>query len=205
MKKILLAAVAAYSLIAPAQAAIVFTENFDGYAPGVPWTNSAPWTATNVDLIANGTFNLNCAGNAGQCVDLSGSQPGSIARTVALAAGVYQLTFEYTGNQLDAFGGPWPQAGFTASIGGLNAFVGPLANNNKTFAKFTGQFTVTSAGNQTLTFAQQGGNNFRGSILDNVMIAAVPEPSTWLMLLAGFGLVGGAMRRRKPQTQLSFS
>jgi hypothetical protein len=25
---------------------------------------------------------------------------------------------------------------------------------------------------------------------------AVPEPSTWLMMLAGFGIVGGAMRRR---------
>ena len=25
--------------------------------------------------------------------------------------------------------------------------------------------------------------------------AAVPEPSTWLMLILGFGLVGGAMRR----------
>jgi hypothetical protein len=26
--------------------------------------------------------------------------------------------------------------------------------------------------------------------------AAVPEPATWLMMIAGFGLVGGAMRRR---------
>jgi len=27
--------------------------------------------------------------------------------------------------------------------------------------------------------------------------AAVPEPATWAMLIAGFGLVGGAMRRRR--------
>ncbi len=27
--------------------------------------------------------------------------------------------------------------------------------------------------------------------------AAVPEPATWAMMIAGFGLVGGAMRRRK--------
>lgn len=27
--------------------------------------------------------------------------------------------------------------------------------------------------------------------------AAVPEPATWAMLIAGFGVVGGAMRRRK--------
>jgi hypothetical protein len=29
-------------------------------------------------------------------------------------------------------------------------------------------------------------------------IAVVPEPGTWAMLIAGFGLVGGALRRRRP-------
>ena len=33
--------------------------------------------------------------------------------------------------------------------------------------------------------------------------AAVPEPSTWLMLIAGFGLVGGAMRRSLGQGRSS--
>jgi hypothetical protein len=32
---------------------------------------------------------------------------------------------------------------------------------------------------------------------------AVPEPTTWAMLLAGFGIVGGAMRRRQ-RTSVSF-
>jgi hypothetical protein len=27
-------------------------------------------------------------------------------------------------------------------------------------------------------------------------VPQVPESSTWLMMIAGFGLVGGAMRRR---------
>jgi hypothetical protein len=39
----------------------------------------------------------------------------------------------------------------------------------------------------------------------NGVLAAVPEPSSWLMLLLGFGLVGGAMRfarRQRPVTQL---
>ena len=31
----------------------------------------------------------------------------------------------------------------------------------------------------------------------NYVFAAVPEPSSWVMLIAGFGLVGASMRRRK--------
>ena len=33
---------------------------------------------------------------------------------------------------------------------------------------------------------------------------AVPEPATWAMMLAGMGLAGAAMRRRKVRTTLSF-
>ena len=31
-------------------------------------------------------------------------------------------------------------------------------------------------------------------------VAAVPEPATWAMMIGGFGLVGGAMRRRRATT-----
>ncbi|HZV58290.1 MAG TPA: PEPxxWA-CTERM sorting domain-containing protein [Sphingobium sp.] len=36
-------------------------------------------------------------------------------------------------------------------------------------------------------------------------VGEVPEPSTWLMLVAGFGLLGGALRARRAQTAVSFS
>jgi hypothetical protein len=36
-----------------------------------------------------------------------------------------------------------------------------------------------------------------GPLLDNVVVTQVPEPATWAMLIAGFGLVGSAMRRRR--------
>lgn len=38
---------------------------------------------------------------------------------------------------------------------------------------------------------------------DAAAVAAVPEPGTWAMMLAGFGIVGGAMRRRQ-RTSVSF-
>ena len=37
--------------------------------------------------------------------------------------------------------------------------------------------------------------NFR--VTGNTPMAAVPEPATWAMMLGGFGLAGGALRRRK--------
>nr|WP_084192404.1 PEPxxWA-CTERM sorting domain-containing protein [Parasphingorhabdus marina] len=33
-----------------------------------------------------------------------------------------------------------------------------------------------------------------------IVSPAVPEPATWAMMIGGFGLVGGAMRRRKKLT-----
>ena len=63
--------------------------------------------------------------------------------------------------------------------------------------------------NPIVTFAFTGSHRLVDSILlssstnafelDNLRIAAVPEPSTWAMMLLGFGLVGAAMRsaRRK--------
>lgn len=38
--------------------------------------------------------------------------------------------------------------------------------------------------------------------IDNI-VAAAPEPSTWLMMILGFGLVGGALRRRRSQGALA--
>ncbi|MET3827239.1 hypothetical protein ABIC16_002932 [Sphingomonas sp. PvP055] len=37
------------------------------------------------------------------------------------------------------------------------------------------------------------------------MTAAVPEPGTWAMMLAGFGLMGAALRYRKRSTKLRFA
>ena len=36
-----------------------------------------------------------------------------------------------------------------------------------------------------------------------VVVAAVPEPATWAMMVGGFGLVGGAMRRRRVRVAIA--
>lgn len=64
----------------------------------------------------------------------------------------------------------------------INSF---LANEGPFPTQFTGTYTINVAG-----------QNVTGSGTFNVS-AAVPEPTTWMMLIAGFGLLGGALRRRR--------
>ena len=51
--------------------------------------------------------------------------------------------------------------------------------------------TLTIGANDLKAFDAIGWN------LRGAAVAAVPEPGTWMMMLAGFGLVGGTMRRRR--------
>jgi hypothetical protein len=64
--------------------------------------------------------------------------------------------------------------------------------------------TGISAGNHILnvlgTWGSTGGS-YAGTL--NFAESAVPEAATWAMMIAGFGLVGGAMRRRS--TKLSYA
>ena len=88
------------------------------------------------------------------------------------------------------------------------------------FASFTGTDIFTLAGigsppfgsrtnpaaNRRVTFTLGAGETLGGVRLnstsfafetDDWVFAVVPEPATWAMLIAGFGLVGLSMRRRK--------
>ena len=58
-----------------------------------------------------------------------------------------------------------------------------------------------AAGTYQLRFAEADNSGFFNLGVDNVSInavgGAVPEPATWAMMIAGFGIVGASMRRRK--------
>lgn len=68
-----------------------------------------------------------------------------------------------------------------------------------------GQFTVIGTGNRIVTDfftsrARRNGGPQNNTIFDTIgftsVAGAVPEPSTWAMLVAGFGMVGFSMRKR---------
>nr|WP_295668680.1 NF038122 family metalloprotease [Sphingomonas sp.] len=57
-----------------------------------------------------------------------------------------------------------------------------------------------------LAVDSRGANYLRNTAqIYNQFAVAVPEPATWAMMVMGFALVGGAMRRRKVSTTVSFS
>lgn len=47
-------------------------------------------------------------------------------------------------------------------------------------------------------------NGFVPIFIHTGFIAAVPEPSTWALLILGFGVAGAAMRRKKAEARLAF-
>ena len=66
-------------------------------------------------------------------------------------------------------------------------------------------FDVTATGTDTLTFGSMDGPNYLA--LDNIsvtpLVAAAPEPSAWLLMVAGVGLIGASLRRRRAITGLA--
>jgi hypothetical protein len=208
-----------------ANASVIFNDNFNAEAAALNYTGFANWTVYGqVDTVA--TVNPYGIGDCdGICVDLDGT-PGDgymISREIAFSAGErIFVSFDVSGNQrndgldyffhLIAFSpridiqdfeilsgySPLGIQGSYANNDGI-AFSGqPLAGGSP-YKTYRYAFTPLGAGTLNLQFATSSYDNI-GPILDNVLVTqggAVPEPATWAMLIAGFGLVGFAARRRR--------
>jgi hypothetical protein len=156
------------------------------------------WTATPDVNVVNGTFSSsagNLAKEGNQYLDLVGqANGGTISQSFATVVGqVYALNFWYSHNLF---------AGLSAaearlSAGNLSDNIRHTGGNNGNLAWqfYSNSFTATSA-STTLTFVNTVGGQNEGVLLDAVSVMAVPEPSTWAMLILGFGLLGAGMRRR---------
>ena len=127
------------------------------------------------DLADGGAYNLDLVGYG---------STGAISQTFATVLGkTYVVKVEYNEN-----GG-----GKVASVA-ING--NPIATLNGSSAWQTSKSIYVGTGDAaTLTIAETVGGNSGGVVLDNVSVA-VPEPASWAMMVAGFGLVGFAVRRR---------
>ncbi|WP_414900366.1 DUF1194 domain-containing protein [Sphingomonas flavalba] len=64
------------------------------------------------------------------------------------------------------------------------------------------------AGNGAFSLHASTFDDFEAALRKKIVrevTGTVPEPTTWAMLIAGFGLIGGAMRRRRVTSSVSFA
>jgi hypothetical protein len=105
------------------------------------------------------------------------------------------------GGSLTALTGPSGTIG--NGLDGTAAFVnnGPLNLSQNGVTTLTFNTPLAAFSKFVVTTRVSGGVMFQGDtgqgyLLDNLSAAVVPEPASWAMMIAGFGLTGAAMRRR---------
>jgi hypothetical protein len=124
--------------------------------------------------------------------------PGSISQTFDVVPGQkYQVTFDLAGNPA---GGPSEKtittsAGATVKLSSFDTTGKSLTNMGWTPFSFdiTAVGPTETATFQSTTLAFSGNDQYPqafGPALDNVSVTAVPEPSTWAMMILGFLSVG---------------
>ncbi len=203
MKKMLLATAAASSavmLTAPSQAAVLATAGDDDCfglggtcADGTLWRDdlggvfftsnadpSDPNFTDEWDSFNNPTYTLDFAGGTNLMLEMR-------------IAGIADV-----GSSYDVL------------VNGLT--VGSIAQNlgpNAFQEVLTYSFTIADGAllaNNDVVISVTGGDGYS---VDYVRLlgdmGAVPEPASWAMMIFGFGLVGGAMRRRKTKLTVSYA
>ena len=183
--------------------------------PGVFYQNEATsfsgWTVApnNVDIV-NPTVGWGApAAEGNQVLDLVGfGATGGIAST-SFATTIntkYFFGFAYANN----LGFPGASASYnvydasnTSLLGGTVTHSSSQTGNlNWNFV--TGTFIADST-TSNLQFTEIVGGNNGGILLDAVEVSAVPEPSTWAMLIVGFLGVGFMAYRRNNKAMMRFA
>lgn len=115
-----------------------------------------------------------------------------------LAAGYYNVSFEYQAEKFSGNSDRTLRVGFLFDSEDGPSTRGLLSDATVSSGWNTYSFTTKAMGDAGLLFALRGvpGHNY-GISLQNVQVAAVPEPGTYAMLLAGLGALAFVGRRRK--------
>jgi choice-of-anchor C domain-containing protein len=139
-------------------------------------------------------------------VDLSSLNAGSIAQSIETVVGQdYTIGFDLSGNPDAGTGNKISVSTISGSLPIVLVYnVGPSNSHaNMNWQHFTYTFTAFST-LSSVTFASAEYNPY-GPAIDNVSIeesgggigSSVPEPASWALLIAGFGMVGVSARRRR--------
>jgi hypothetical protein len=191
-----------------AQAAVIFTSTWDdtGVATnslsltsltsgGQTWTVQSG--SNNIDLIDpvnpwgivadNGTPFLDLGGTGG-----TNSETFFFTPFNTVVGKTYSMTVRFRGAMrggLSDFG-----ANLLPCCGGM-VFASTVPSNQD-WSTATTTFTATSTSTAAVLYNQTLTNLNIGTLVDTVQVSVVPEPSTWMMMILGFGLIASQLRRR---------
>jgi choice-of-anchor C domain-containing protein len=163
-----------------------FTTYFAGQSFG-------PWTVTSgsVDLIG-GYWQAPAGGGS---VDVDGDAPGAFSQTLATGTGAYTLTFDMSGNP---DGGPTTKTLQVTVGSATQTFTYDIgANSHGDMMYAPESLTFDASGPTTLTFTSLDVGTPYGPVVGNVSVSAVPEPTSWALMLLGVGAMGAAVRTRR--------
>lgn len=190
------AAASLVSMTSTAQAQIAFSGS------GSSGTLAAPSEGWSFNYATSGGVNNWGSPGVGAGTDIYGQAVAAYGMDLTFTGGgTINLASVLTGNG----------AGCTGSTGGGTTF---CAYNGSTYsiweAAITGPSSISFRAQNPAFFLNPGRNyfvnvffdgatptGFTGSWITSFQPSAVPEPSTWAMMLLGFGAVGFALRRRK--------
>jgi hypothetical protein len=209
----LLALAASVALAAPAHATIIFSDGFEGETATTSelnYNSFQNWDVTDgtVDLIREpNNFVIACS-EGSFCVDLNGStgDPGifSTKQTFTFNANdLITVKFDVSGSQRSGLDGVVVALLPDDPSGTVLANYFELTFNDGFFEGKLGPAALDAGVGYKLAFAGNDPDPDNiGLVIDNVSldVSAVPEPASWAMMIAGFGLVGGALRTRRRET-----
>jgi len=136
------------------------------------WLTPTPLAGNTLDATADGTYSYTLA------FSLDGFKPGTASLSGRFAADNEVLGITLNGTPITGSGGGFNSwTAFSSAGGSFVSGVNLLTFRVSNFGQ--------ADGNPSGLRVELGGN------------ASVPEPQSWMLLIAGFGLVGAAARRRK--------
>ena len=197
-----------------------FGASFPSGAGPTGWTSASanafnlyldPATATSVETVTRfgeggqklATSFTGASPNGGKFVLLDGDTDynGALTQQIGgLTIGkTYNVDFYWAASQLQNRTGDTTEQ-LAVTFGGVTQYTPIVANPSQGFQGWFSQrfsFTATAA-SDTLSFLSLGTPNGLPpvALLDGVSLTAVPEPAAWALMIAGFGMVGFAARRR---------
>ena len=183
--------------VSPTPAGTTIIQDFESFSPlSSIGTNANVYTASVDGTAARPAFNS--SGNfaavlAGGTYNVLFGAPTSIFSFVLGSLDSYnELTLFFSS------GGPLVLSGDQINNG-------PFEDGNQINANTNGRVTYTITGSTPLLTGASFRSSQNSFEFDNLAVAAVPEPATWLMMLLGFGAIGFSMRSKKPARRVQFA